>query len=158
MKVYLLEDVKGQGKKGEIINVSDGYAQNFLFKKNLASPATADVINSVEIKNKTLAYHKEQERKSRAAQRQKNSLEGKTRRAGQDFRQHNRKGNCGSVEFGGRKNRQKGYRPESSDKGNGRVSPFCQAVRQYFHRNYRSRGIKVNFKSVPFGTLFSMTV
>ena len=55
MKVYLLEDVKGQGKKGEIINVSDGYAQNFLFKKNLASPATADVINSVEIKNKTLA-------------------------------------------------------------------------------------------------------
>ena len=62
MKVYLLEDVKGQGKKGEIINVSDGYAQNFLFKKNLASPATADVINSVEIKNKTLAYHKEQER------------------------------------------------------------------------------------------------
>lgn len=62
MKVYLLEDVKGQGKKGEIINVSDGYAQNFLFKKNLASPATADVINSVEIKNKTLVYHKEQER------------------------------------------------------------------------------------------------
>ena len=62
MKVYLLEDVKGQGKKGEIINVSDGYAQNFLFKKNLASHATADVINSVEIKNKTLAYHKEQER------------------------------------------------------------------------------------------------
>lgn len=62
MKVYLLEDVTGQGKKGEIINVSDGYAQNFLFKKNLASPATADVINSVEIKNKTLAYHKEQER------------------------------------------------------------------------------------------------
>ena len=62
MKVYLLEDVKAQGKKGEIINVSDGYAQNFLFKKNLASPATADVINSVEIKNKTLAYHKEQER------------------------------------------------------------------------------------------------
>ena len=62
MKVHLLEDVKGQGKKGEIINVSDGYAQNFLFKKNLASPATADVINSVEIKNKTLAYHKEQER------------------------------------------------------------------------------------------------
>ena len=62
MKVYLLEDVKGPGKKGEIINVSDGYAQNFLFKKNLASPATADVINSVEIKNKTLAYHKEQER------------------------------------------------------------------------------------------------
>lgn len=62
MKVYLIEDVKGQGKKGEIINVSDGYAQNFLFKKNLARPATADVINSVEIQTKAHAYQKEQER------------------------------------------------------------------------------------------------
>ena len=50
MKVYLLEDVKGQGKKGEIINVSDGYAQNFLFKKNLASPATADVMRRSQSK------------------------------------------------------------------------------------------------------------
>ncbi len=40
MKVILLQDVKGQGKKGEIVNVSDGYARNFLFPKNMAKEAT----------------------------------------------------------------------------------------------------------------------
>lgn len=74
MRVYLLQDVKGQGKKGEIINVSDGYAQNFLFKKDLAKPATTDVINSVEIKNKALAYQKEQEKLT--AQQKAKQLKG----------------------------------------------------------------------------------
>lgn len=41
MKVILLKDVKSQGKKGDTINVSDGYANNFLFKNNLAVPASA---------------------------------------------------------------------------------------------------------------------
>ena len=41
MKVILLEDVKGQGKKGELCNVSDGYARNFLFPKKLAKEANA---------------------------------------------------------------------------------------------------------------------
>lgn len=41
MKVILLQDVKGQGKKGDVINASDGYARNFLFPKNLAVEATA---------------------------------------------------------------------------------------------------------------------
>ena len=50
MKVVLLQDVKGQGKKGELINVSDGYARNFLFPKNLAVEADAKVMN--ELKNK----------------------------------------------------------------------------------------------------------
>ena len=60
MKVLLLQDVKGQGKKGEIINVSDGYANNFLLKKGLGAVATADTINSVAIKNKAI----ERDRKS----------------------------------------------------------------------------------------------
>ena len=47
MKVYLLQDVKGQGKKGEIIDVSDGYARNMLFPKKLAIVATNDTINKI---------------------------------------------------------------------------------------------------------------
>ena len=64
MKVLLLQDVKGQGKKGEIINVSDGYANNFLLKKGLGVVATADKINSVAIHDKAVE-------KQKAAERQK---------------------------------------------------------------------------------------
>jgi len=53
MKVILLQDVKGQGKKDQIINVSDGYAANFLFPRKLAKPADAGSLN--EIKNKKAA-------------------------------------------------------------------------------------------------------
>ena len=49
MKVILNADVKGQGKKGQIVNVSDGYARNFLFPKGLAAPADAKAEN--ELKN-----------------------------------------------------------------------------------------------------------
>ncbi len=62
MKVLLLQDVKGQGKKGEIINVSDGYANNFLLKKGLGTIATADTINSVAIKNKAIERQKAEEK------------------------------------------------------------------------------------------------
>lgn len=50
MKVILNADVKGQGKKGQIVNVSDGYARNFLFPKNLAKEATADNLNTAKLK------------------------------------------------------------------------------------------------------------
>ena len=53
MKVILLQDVKAQGKKDQIINVSDGYAKNFLFPKGLAKPADAQSLN--DIKNKKAA-------------------------------------------------------------------------------------------------------
>ena len=49
MKVLLLQDVKGHGKKGDIVNVSDGYARNFLLPKNLAKIADADAVNSVKL-------------------------------------------------------------------------------------------------------------
>ena len=62
MKVLLLQDVKGQGKKGEIINVSDGYANNFLLKKGLGVVATADTINSVAIHDKAVERQKEAEK------------------------------------------------------------------------------------------------
>ena len=44
MKVVLLSDVKSQGKKGQVINVSDGYANNFLFPKKLAAPADNQIL------------------------------------------------------------------------------------------------------------------
>ena len=50
MQVLLLEDVKGQGKKGQIVKVSDGYARNFLFPRGLAKPATADALNTAKMK------------------------------------------------------------------------------------------------------------
>ena len=49
MKVILTADVKGQGKKGELVNVSDGYARNFLFPKKLAMEANAKILNELWI-------------------------------------------------------------------------------------------------------------
>lgn len=48
MKVIFLADVRGKGKKGDIKNVADGYAQNYLFKNNLAAPATVQVQRGLE--------------------------------------------------------------------------------------------------------------
>lgn len=58
MKVILKVDVKGTGKKGEIIEVSDGFAKNFLFKKGLAEIATASGINEILQKRNADAFHK----------------------------------------------------------------------------------------------------
>ena len=52
MKVILQQDVKGQGKKGQMIEVSEGYARNFLLPRKLAVPATADAINTMNLKEK----------------------------------------------------------------------------------------------------------
>ena len=76
MKVLLLQDVKGQGKKGEVINVSDGYANNFLLKKGSGVVATADKINSVDIHNKAVEKQKAAERQK--AQEDANKLKGQT--------------------------------------------------------------------------------
>ncbi len=57
MKVLLLQDVKGTGKKGEVVNVSDGYARNFLLPRKLADPADAQAINAASIQ-KSAAQHR----------------------------------------------------------------------------------------------------
>ncbi|MDR1620191.1 MAG: 50S ribosomal protein L9 [Clostridiales bacterium] len=57
MKVLLEQDVKGTGKQGQIVEVSDGYARNFLLPRKLASPADAASINAANIK-KSAAVHK----------------------------------------------------------------------------------------------------
>ena len=55
MKVILLQDVKGKGKKGQLIEASDGYARNFLLPKKLAIEATADAINTKKMNDKATA-------------------------------------------------------------------------------------------------------
>lgn len=61
MKVILTKDVKSQGKKGDLINVSDGYANNFLLPKGLAKPATKQALNELEGKKGAEQYHKNME-------------------------------------------------------------------------------------------------
>ena len=52
MKVILQQDVKGKGKRGQLVNVSDGYARNFLFPQKLAVPANADNMNKMIMQDK----------------------------------------------------------------------------------------------------------
>lgn len=76
MKVVLLEDVKGTGKKGELVNVSDGYARNFLFPKKKAVEADNAALGELKSRNESAAHHKEME--IAAAEELKNKLDGKT--------------------------------------------------------------------------------
>ncbi len=59
MKVILLQDVKGSGKKNQIVEVNDGYARNFLFPRKLAKEATSTNVNAVDVQNKAEAHRKE---------------------------------------------------------------------------------------------------
>ena len=61
MKVILLEDVKGTGKKGQLVNASDGYANNFLLSKKLAVAATNENINSLKLQKKAEEKKKAEE-------------------------------------------------------------------------------------------------
>ena len=76
MKVILLCDVKGQGKKDQIINVSDGYARNFLLPKKLAIPADAKAMNEIKNKEASLKHKIDTERAEAKALAEK--LEGIT--------------------------------------------------------------------------------
>ena len=58
MKLLLEQDVKGTGKKGEIVDVSDGYARNFLLPRKLATPADAQSVNAASIQKSAAAHRK----------------------------------------------------------------------------------------------------
>lgn len=75
MKVILQKDVKGTGKKGDIVNVADGYGKNFLIKNGLAVIANNSNLNDTVNKKIAQDYHKEQE--IIAAKEKAKSLEGK---------------------------------------------------------------------------------
>ncbi len=89
MKVILQADVSGQGKKGAIVNVSDGYARNYLIPRKLAVEATADALNAIKNRDAALARKRELEQ---AAARE---LDGKL--AGMPVRVKKRAGESGKL-------------------------------------------------------------
>ena len=76
MKVVLLQDVKGSGKKGELVNVSDGYARNFLLPRNLAKEANSQAMNELKNAEESKQYKIDQQIKQ--ANEAKAKLESKT--------------------------------------------------------------------------------
>ena len=54
MKVILLQDVRGKGKKGQMLEVSDGYARNYMLPRKIAMEATADAINTMRMNEKAM--------------------------------------------------------------------------------------------------------
>lgn len=62
MKVVLLKDLKGKGKKGDVINISDGYALNFLIPQGIAKAGTSTNLNEANQAKEAKAYHDEQTR------------------------------------------------------------------------------------------------
>ena len=76
MKVVLKQDVKGTGKKGELVEVADGYARNFLLKRGLAIPADAGAMTELKNREAAHAYPLAEEQKS--AEEQKAAIDGKT--------------------------------------------------------------------------------
>ena len=82
MKVILLEDVKSLGKKGEVVNVSDGYARNFIFKKNLGLEANGKNLNDLKVAQEHLEAAQELAKKLEAA---KVELKIKTGEGGRTF-------------------------------------------------------------------------
>ena len=76
MKVILKQDIKGVGKKDQVINAADGYARNFLFPKKLAVPADAGNMNNLKSKNESIAYRKGEDLKAakKIAEKMKNII------------------------------------------------------------------------------------
>lgn len=76
MKVILKQDIKGVGKKDQVINAADGYARNFLFPKKLAVPADAGNMNNLKSKNESIAYRKGEDLKEakKIAEKMKNII------------------------------------------------------------------------------------
>ena len=76
MQVILTQDVKGQGKKGQLVKVSDGYARNFLLPKGLATEATKENINVLKGKRESLEYKiKTETEEAQAIAERMNSIE-----------------------------------------------------------------------------------
>lgn len=89
MKVILKQDVKGQGKKGELVNVSDGYARNFLFPRGLAAEADAQAMNELKNREESARHH--------AAVEKQTALETAAKLKGQTLKLTARAGQGGKL-------------------------------------------------------------
>lgn len=76
MKAVLLADVKGTGKKGDLVNVSDGYARNYLFPRKLAKEANVQVMNEIKVAQEAQEFHIRRE--TEEARKIAKTVEGKT--------------------------------------------------------------------------------
>ena len=85
MKVILLQDVKAQGKKGEMITVSDGYARNFLLPRKLAVEATPDAVNAKNNADAAAARRIQEEKKAAEKARQPQKAPAKAGSGGRLF-------------------------------------------------------------------------
>ena len=114
MKVILLQDVKGVGKKDEIVNASDGYARNFLFPKKLAMEATPGALKGIEKMRKAEA-DREAERRAQAsatAERLRGKVINLTAKTGAQGRLY---GAITSAEVAAELNKQHGVEIEKRD-------------------------------------------
>ena len=68
MKVILLTDIKGVGRKDEVINASDGYARNFLFPKNMAVEANVENMSKLKSRENSKQYKKDQDKEQKIIQ------------------------------------------------------------------------------------------
>ena len=64
MQVYLLKDLPGKGKKGDIINVNDGYGRNYIIKNKIGTTVDNSVLNKIQAQKTSEAYHTDQEIKA----------------------------------------------------------------------------------------------
>ena len=96
MKVILLEDVKSLGKKGEIVNVNDGYARNFILPKKLGLEATSKNLNDLKLQKQNdekVAQEKLDAAKALAEERKINYRKDSGRSRGKSFRFYFKQGN-----------------------------------------------------------------
>ncbi|WP_050698835.1 50S ribosomal protein L9 [Anaeromassilibacillus senegalensis] len=126
MKVILLQDVKGSGKKGELVNVSDGYARNFLFPRNLAKEANAQAMNELKNAESAKAHKIEMEKKTATEAAAK--LEGKSVKL-------TAKGGTGGRLFGSITSKE-----------------IAEAIRKTYHIDVDKRKIEVDGDIKAFGT------
>ncbi len=89
MKVILKTDVKGKGKAGELVSVSDGYARNFLFPRNLAVPADAQAMTELRNREESAQYHAKKEKEA--------AMEAAEKINGKELKIHAKAGSAGRL-------------------------------------------------------------